>query len=185
VITTPPIVTPRLELHVVWPDEYRRLAVDRADPQLWVDRGFTNPHRHLVDDPGPLRHRIPRVAADPEAAPFYLRLAVLRADHTIVGSAGFHDRPDRRGMVEVGLGVVPSQRGQGLAQELLHGLWGWVVTQPGVEVLRYTVAVSNAPSQAIIRKLGFAWCGQQVDPVDGTEDIFELDARVYRARLGA
>ena len=38
---------------------------------------------------------------------------------------------------------------------------------------------------AIIRKLGFAWCGQQVDPVDGTEDIFELDARVYRARLGA
>jgi hypothetical protein len=45
------------------------------------------------------------------------------------------------------------------------------------------VASSNAPSQAIIRKLGFPLVGEQVDEVDGPEDIFELDVEEYRARF--
>ena len=177
------IRTPRLDLHVVRPRDYALLAHDRSDPALWVDRGFANPHRHLVDDPGPLPHRVPRVAADPEAAPYLLRLAVLRDQAVVIGSAGFHDRPDDGGMIEIGLGVVPAFRGQGFAQEMLRGMWGWVIDQPGVRVLRYTVSPDNAPSQAIIARFGFTRVGLQIDEEDGPEDIFELSADEYRQRF--
>ncbi|MBI1351409.1 MAG: GNAT family N-acetyltransferase [Actinomycetales bacterium] len=170
----------RLDLHTVLPSEFELLAVDRADPRLWADRGFANPLGHLVDDPGPLPYRLPRIEADPAAAPYLLRMAVLRQEAIIVGSCGFHMLPDDDGMIEIGLGVVEAYRGRGLAQEMLHGMWRWVIDQPGVRTLRYTVSPDNAPSQAIIRKLGFAYCGQQQDEVDGPEDIFEMSAEEYR-----
>jgi RimJ/RimL family protein N-acetyltransferase len=177
------IATERLDLHTVLPAEYRLLEHDRADPRLWIDRGFANPLRHLVDDPGPLRFRIPRVSADPEAAPYLLRLAVDRERGIVIGSSGFHDPPDDDGMIEIGLGIVEEERGRGFAQEVLHGMWTWVVGKPEVRTLRYTVSPDNAPSQAIIRKLGFAFRGQQIDEEDGPEDIFELSADEYRHRL--
>lgn len=177
------IRTERLDLHTVRPEDYARLESDRADPRLWVDRGFTNPYGHLVEDPGPLPYRIPRIATDPEAAPYLLRMAVLREEGVIVGSAGFHMRPDPEGMIEIGLGIIEEYRGRGLATEALHGMWGWVVDQPGVITLRYTVSPDNAPSQAIIRRLGFEYRGQQMDEVDGPEDVFELPAEQYRSRF--
>lgn len=86
-------------------------------------------------------------------------------------------------MIEIGVEIVPQWRGQGFAQEVLHGMWRWVVDQPKVRVLRYTVSPDNRPSQSIIRKLGFHFKGQQVDPQDGPEDIFEMDAVAYRRLL--
>ena len=177
------IRTARLDLHHVTPAEYEILAVDRADPRLWVDRGFTNPHGHLVVDPGPLPHRIPRVAADPDSAPYLLRLAVLRERGEIIGSAGFHDLPDERGMIEIGFGIEPAFRERGYGRELLHGMWHWVIEQPGVRVLRYSVSVSNVVSQHIVRSLGFTHIGVQEDDEDGPEDIFELSVEDYRARF--
>ena len=177
------IRTPRLDLHTVRPQDYALLAVDRSDPGLWHDRGFTNPYGHLVEDPGPLPYRLPLVAEDPAAAPYLLRMAVLRDEAVVVGSAGFHLRPDADGMIEIGLGIVPEFRGRGLATELLHGMWGWVIDQPGVVTLRYTVSPDNAPSQAIIRRLGFNHVGVQIDDIDGPEDVFELPADVYRDRF--
>lgn len=178
-----PIITRRLDLHTVLPCECERLAVDRADPGLWVDRGFANPYGHLRDDPGPLPYRLPMIQAHPQWAPYLLRMAVHREEAVIIGSAGFHGMSDARGMIEIGVGIEPHWRGQGYATEVLHGMWGWVIDQPGVRVLRYTVSPENAPSQAIIRRLGFAWCGQQMDPEDGPEDIFEMDADEYRDRF--
>lgn len=180
-----PIQTRRLDLHMVLPQEYERLAADAGDPRLWVDRGFANPYGHLRDDPGPLPHRLPLIEANPQSAPYLLRMAVHRVEAVIIGSAGFHGMPDGRGMIEIGVGIEPHWRGQGYATEVLHGMWGWVIDQPGVRVLRYTVSPGNAPSQAIIRRLGFAWRGQQMDPEDGPEDIFEMGADEYRHRFAA
>lgn len=177
------IVTERLDLHTVLPEEYEILQHDRADPRLWVNRGFGNPFGHLVDDPGPLPYRIPRVTADPGAAPYLLRVAVLRDRGIVIGSAGFHARPDDDGMIEIGVGIVPEERGHGYAQEVLRGMWAWVVTKPEVRTLRYTVSPHNDPSQAIIRKFGFEHCGQQLDEIDGPEDIYELSGDEYRRRF--
>lgn len=179
------IYTERLGLHVVRPAEYELLDVNRGDPRLWRDRGFSNPLGHLIADPGPLPHRIPRIRANPDAAAYLMRMAVLRSEGIVIGSAGFHDLPDTNGMIEIGLGVEPAHRGHGLATEMLRGLWGWVIDQPGVRVLRYTVAPDNAPSQAIIARFGFRLVGQQIDDEDGLEDIFEMDADTYRVRWGS
>lgn len=176
------IRTHRLDLHAVLPGEYELLAVDRADERLWVDRGFTNPLGYLVDDPGPLPHRIPRVQADPTSARYLLRLAVLREKQIVIGSAGFHDRPNASGMIEIGLGIVPAYRGQGLGRELLRGMWDWVVDEPGVRTLRYCVSPANAVSQSLIRSCGFTCVGQQIDEEDGPENIFERTADDYRRR---
>ncbi|MEI6217127.1 MAG: GNAT family N-acetyltransferase [Actinomycetes bacterium] len=177
------IRTAHLDLHTVTPGDYELLAVNRADPKLWQGRGFANPFGHLVDDPGPLPFRIPRIAKDPTLAKYLLRMAVYRPTSEIIGSAGFHDGPNAEGMIEIGLGLVPEFRGQGLAQELLHGMWGWVVDDPKVKVLRYTVSPDNAPSQAIIKKFGFIYQGQQIDEEDGPEDIFEMSANQYRLKF--
>ncbi|MEI7930216.1 MAG: hypothetical protein WCH97_01740, partial [Actinomycetes bacterium] len=45
--------------------------------------------------------------------------------------------------------------------------------RPDVTILRYTVAPDNGPSIHIINKLGFDKVGEQMDPEDGLELIYE------------
>ena len=179
----PAIETERLLLHAVLPEEYEILAENRADPRLWINRGFANPFGHLVVDPGPLPYRIPRIRSNPEHAPYLLRLAVLKQTMSIIGSSGFHDVPNHHGMIEIGMGIEPAFRGRGFAQEMLQGMWKWAIDQPRVHTLRYTVTPDNAPSQAIIKKFGFHYAGQQMDDEDGPEDIYEMKVDEYRQRF--
>lgn len=179
------IRTQRLDLHVVRPHEYELLAVDRADPRLWADRGFCNPHGYLVADPGPLPYRLPMVRSNPEHAPYLLRVAVERAEGIIVGGAGFHAMPDANGAIEIGYSIVEGLRRRGYGTEVLHGMWAWVIAQPGVRTLRYSVGVDNVPSQHIVRSLGFTHIGVQQDEEDGPEDVFEISVDAYRARYAS
>jgi hypothetical protein len=45
------INTSRLELHAVTPAEYEILDINRADPRLWIDRGFSNPYGRSGNPP--------------------------------------------------------------------------------------------------------------------------------------
>jgi len=141
--------------------------------------GFTNPHKHLVDGPSPLAFRIPKVKADPSFAEIGIILAICKSESKVIGSAGFHDFPDERGMIEIGFGIVPEMQNQGFGQELLIGMWNTICKRPDVKVLRYTVAPDNAPSMHIINKLGFTKVGEQMDPEDGLELIFEMTAAEF------
>jgi RimJ/RimL family protein N-acetyltransferase len=62
-------------------------------------------------------------------------------------------------------------------------MWTWVIDQPGVTTLRYTVSATNTPSMAIINSLGFEHIGQQIDVEDGPEEIFEMSATEFRSHL--
>jgi RimJ/RimL family protein N-acetyltransferase len=86
-------------------------------------------------------------------------------------------------MMEIGLGVHPDFHRRGYATEALTGMWSWVVEQPGVELLRYTVAPDNFASVALVKKFGFVRVGQQIDPEDGPEDIYEMSADEFRRRF--
>jgi RimJ/RimL family protein N-acetyltransferase len=105
---------------------------------------------------------------------------VLRSSKEIVGSTSFHGAPNAEGMVEIGLGVHPDFRGRGLAREALVGMWSWVVEEPGVQVLRYTVSAANLPSMKLIDGFGFTHIGVQNDAKDGPEQIFEMSASEFR-----
>ena len=155
---------------------------ERGVEPLWD--GFTNPYKHLVEGRSPLRFRIPKVKQDPSFAELGLVLAICKDTNEIVGSAGFHDFPNKAGMIEVGFGIVEEKQNQGLGTELLMGMWNWICQRPDVKVLRYTVSSDNAPSMKIIKKLGFELVGEQVDPDDGLELIFEQTVEEFLSRQG-
>lgn len=177
------ILTPRLRLVSMLPDEYLRLIDNKAPENLWEYRGLSNPYRHLVDNSGPLPYRAPRVAKDPSYAPLGLRLAVLRDSSIIVGSFGFHDFPNDVGMIEIGLEILPQYQRQGLAYEGLVAMWRWIIQRPDVRTLRYTVSPTNTPSIALVKKFGFDFVGVQMDEEDGPEDIYELSVEKLARRL--
>ena len=139
-------------------------------------KGFSNPYKHLVEGPSPLAFRIPRVNQQPSFSEIGLILAISKSDNEVVGSAGFHDFPDERGMIEIGFGIVLEKQNQGFGIELLLGMWNMICQRSDVKILRYTVAPDNEPSMHIINKLGFTKIGEQIDPEDGLELIFEMTA---------
>jgi len=144
----------------------------------WQD--FSNPYRHLIIGPSPLKHRIPRVKAEPNFAEIGLMLAIEKETNELIGSAGFHDFPDWNGMIEIGFGIVPEKQNQGFGTELLIGMWKMICLRPDVRILRYTVSPENLPSVHIINKLEFSKVGQQIDPEDGVELIYERPSKDFQ-----
>jgi RimJ/RimL family protein N-acetyltransferase len=177
------IHTPRLELHHMCSDDLIALFESAGAIDVSVGKPYANPHRLLMDDSGPLRWRVPQVKADPAVNKWFVRWMVATNTRDIIGSASFHGPPNEDGMMEIGLGVYPSFHRQGFATEALIGMWSWVIDQPGVHTLRYTVDPLNEASVGVIRKLGFTHMGQQIDEEDGPEDIYEMSATDFRRRL--
>jgi ribosomal-protein-alanine N-acetyltransferase len=126
-----------------------------------------------------LTYRLEQMRRDPAVQRWLARAVVLRdAGRLMVGNAGFHGEPgvnsaDAPDAVEFGYGILPLHRRQGYAGEAVAGLLGWARTQ-GIHHFVASVAPNNAPSLAIIRKLGFVRTGEHIDPEDGLEHVFEL-----------
>jgi RimJ/RimL family protein N-acetyltransferase len=122
-------------------------------------------------------YRIPALEADPASQPWLGRVLLERGPgraRTVVGTAGFHAPPDEGGWVEIGYGVQPDQRGRGLATEAVLALMAWA-REHGVARFRASVAPTNDPSLAIVRRLGFREVGVRMDEIDGEELVFELE----------
>ena len=177
------IATPRLELHHICVDDLLSLFDSPEDVSIYSGKPYANPHRILMDGSGPLRWRVPQVKSDPSVNKWFVRWMVEKETREIVGSTSFHGPPDEQGMMEIGLGVHTDFQRRGYATEALIGMWSWVVDQPGVELLRYTVDPNNEASVAVIKKFGFERVGQQIDPEDGPEDIYEMSANEFRRRF--
>ncbi len=176
----PAFETQRLRCRPLSLAEYEAFALG-VEPE-WLD--LTNPHRHLVDGPSPLRFRIPKVKLDDSFAEIGLILAIDKISNILIGSAGFHDFPNDDGMIEIGFGIVPAKQRQGFGQELLLGMWKMITKNPHVKVLRYTVSPDNEPSLHIINKLEFHHLGEQFDEEDGVELIYELDSKTFQKKFG-
>lgn len=172
--TQPVIRCERLDLHHLAADDLFTLSSDPENKSIYLDNGYRNPHRVLMDGPSPVRWRLPQVLADASVNKWFIRWMVERDSKVIVGSLSFHGPPDERGMLEIGLGVHEKFQRQGYAREALIGMWMWASEQPGVKVFRYTVDPNNEPSVGLVRGLGFTHVGQQIDEEDGPEDIYEM-----------
>jgi RimJ/RimL family protein N-acetyltransferase len=178
------IKTPRLELHHIPAEGIISLLEEKDDLLAIAGRDFTNPHRNLVDNSGPLGWRVPQVKADPSTNKWFVRFIVDAASREIIGSTSFHGVPDSEGMLEIGIGIEEKFWGNGYATEALKGMWNWVCGQEGVRTLRYTVSPSNIASVSIIKKYGFSLMGQQMDEIDGPEDIYEMSVEEFMSKWG-
>ncbi|MEY4275626.1 MAG: hypothetical protein RIS26_89 [Actinomycetota bacterium] len=164
----------RVELHL--------LTLQELESKALLDREFENPHGVYSGENLPRTNRLADVQADPDRIRWYYRIIVDRSRNLAVGSVSFHASPDERGMVEIGIGIAPQEQGKGFAQEALRAMWDWVIDEPGVRFLRYTVSPTNLPSMAIIEKFGFPLIGEQIDEEDGLELIYEISVDDYREK---
>jgi ribosomal-protein-alanine N-acetyltransferase len=175
------IRTERLDLHHISARELVTLFEEPENLSIYEEKPFANPYRMLMDDSGPLAWRVPQVKQDQSLNRWFVRWIVLRESGEIIGSTSFHGAPDENGMVEIGLGIHENFCNKGIAREALRGMWNWVLTDPAVKVLRYTVSVDNIPSIRVIEHFGFELKGQQQDEIDGPEDIYEMTREDFLA----
>ena len=166
------VATERLDL-VLLPRDWLAAVRDGISPP---DLGFTDQFGFLADEAELVALRLDQLAAHPADAPWLLRAIVLRDTGAAVGHVNFHGAPDERGAVEIGYTVVPQMRRQGIARETAHGMWEWAALN-GATVLRASIAPDNEPSQRLIRAEGFVYVGDQVDEIDGVEQVFERTVR--------
>ena len=99
------IITSRLELHHIPAAGLIALLEEKSDLEAIAGRNFTNPHRVLIDDSGPLGWRVPQVKADPSTNKWFVRFITLKDTGEIIGSTSFHGVPDSEGMMEIGIGI--------------------------------------------------------------------------------
>lgn len=124
-----------------------------------------------------LEYRSAQLREDPSVQPWLGRVIVLDDERgrRVIGSIGFHGRPDERGTVEVGYRVDPDHRRQGVATEVVRALFDWANREHGVTRFRAATAPDNLASQAVLARFGFRQTGLQMDEIDGLELVFELD----------
>lgn len=140
-----------------------------ALPDVRIDPGLGVDHCRRV-----WQVRADQVRERPDDGPWVTRLLVDAGLGTALGRAGFHGRPDERGMVEVGYEVVPGARRRGYARAAMDALLAVARDRADVRVLRATVSPDNTASRALVASFGLVEVGEQWDEEDGLETIFEL-----------
>jgi [ribosomal protein S5]-alanine N-acetyltransferase len=121
------------------------------------------------DDRRVLRYRLEALHADPASAPYLLHVRLEGAD--VVARVGCHEAP-RDGTVEIGYRVAPGWRGAGVGTGLVTEFLAWLAGR-GVRRVRAAVRPDNAPSRALLERLGFTEHGEQWDEEDGRELLLE------------
>jgi RimJ/RimL family protein N-acetyltransferase len=91
---------------------------------------------------------------------------LMLRDGVVVGSCAVKDMPDAAGGVEIGYGVAPVARGQGVATGAVAAMLA-VLAGHGVRLVRAETAVTNLPSGRVLQKSGFAQTGERDDAEDG------------------
>jgi len=124
--------------------------------------------------------RAQQIRERPTDAAWLLRAIVLRPAGTgegrrVVGYLNFHGAPDESGAAEIGYTLLPEARGHGYAIEAVRALFDWATRVHGVHRFRASVAPDNERSLNLIGRLGFHRTGEQWDPEDGLELVFELE----------
>ena len=64
-------------------------------------------------------------------------------------------------------------------------MWGWVVTESSVKILRYVVRPSNIASIALINSFGFNLMGEQIVENNEVANVYEMSADEYRQRFAS
>jgi ribosomal-protein-alanine N-acetyltransferase len=100
-------------------------------------------------------------------------------DGRMIGHAGYHGPPGKNATqnpnaVEFGYAIEPLFRGKGYATAAATQLLQ-MAEERGIRHFILSCTPDNAPSLAIMRKLGFRQTGEAMDEEDGLELVFELE----------
>ena len=174
-----PIVTERLELVPLSLAAMEALLDGRRSEAasvsgVGVPEGWPDEH-----DSRFLALRARQLRDNPERAEWPVYAVVLREPHRpMIGHAGFHGPPGINSVraddgVEFGYTVFEAFRRRGYATEAAQALLEWARGR-GIRHFVLSVAPTNDPSLAMVRRFGFEQTGSQWDEEDGEELVFEL-----------
>ena len=142
------ITSDRLVLHPLGPRDAARIIAGRpGDGEHW------HPEYPFADELDPLRSL---AAADSNRVDPVFTMYVIRrrADQLAIGGLGFFGPPDEDGTVEVGYGLVPAARGDGLATEALSAA-SVTAFASGARAIVADTTLDNVASQRVLEKAGF------------------------------
>jgi ribosomal-protein-alanine N-acetyltransferase len=94
----------------------------------------------------------PRLRSDPSLLGFGPWVVIAAGE--VVGSAGLVGRPNERGEVELGYGILEDHRNRGYATEAARALVAWALAQPNVDQVVARSELSNDASNRVLEKLG-------------------------------
>lgn len=101
-------------------------------------------------------------------------LSILKDGNVLVGSGGYHGKPDENGKVEIGYETAQEFRGRGFAQEMAKALIRHALTFPDVVTIQaHTLAEENA-SVSVLRKCGMEFVEEISDPEAGSVWCWQL-----------
>lgn len=107
------------------------------------------------------------IKKDPALERWGAHLIIHRTENLLIGSGGFKGGPTPEGAVEIGYEIKKSHRERGLATEVARGLVDFAFAEPTVKVvLAHTLPQEN-PSNVLLKKLGFLFDGDVIDPEEG------------------
>ena len=159
------LATPRLELRRSTPDQLRALVVGPAE--------FTRQFGPSVADgynefPEALNYSLGKLATAGAAAAWWAPfLLVHRESGAVIGLCGFKGPADADGVIELGYGIAPAFRGQGLATESAAALVAEARRCISLaRVIAHTLPEHNA-STRVLTKCGFHRVAEVKDPEDG------------------
>ena len=113
------------------------------------------------------------VQEHPERHAWCVRAMVRRQDGLVMGHTGFHGPPEIIGRAEIGYHVFVANRGFGYATEACRALVDWARDQGHPKVFA-CVSPSNAPSLAVVARLGFKRSAVQSTAMSDEEELFEV-----------
>jgi ribosomal-protein-alanine N-acetyltransferase len=175
-----PLRTERLVLVALVPPLARAAVEDRG--------GFERLLGARVPEPWPMAdfaRMLPQIATGHEEGSAAGPTRLVVAGETLVGETGFHGPPDRSGTVEVGYGVLPSWRGQGIATEATRALISHafdrsprrgLLRRGDVERVVARCLPENPASLKVLEKIGMRRVGRS-----GEALLFEVRRGSWRA----
>lgn len=129
--------------------------LDVIIPQQWSEFGEA-----------PFLYALEKLKEDDKQSIWWSWLPILVSENTLIGNCGYKGPPEK-GVVEIGYEVALDYRQKGYATEMANALVRNAFTFPDVDlVLAHTLAEENA-SVHVLRKCGFHFDGELVDPEDG------------------
>ncbi len=115
--------------------------------------------------PESVRFTLDRLREHPGQADWWMHF-FLWGD-VLVGSGGFAGPPER-GAVEIGYELAPAFRGRGLGVAAARAMLAKAAASDAVSVVVANTLAHENPSTSVLRRLGFRFAGERVDPEEGT-----------------
>ena len=102
---------------------------------------------------------IPKIVANIELSNgptgFESWVIITKQEMKIIGDVGFKGIPNQAGEIDLGYGIIASERQKGYAFEAAKALCDWAISQENVNTITAKCLIENEGSRKILENVGF------------------------------